>query len=44
MPVLSKMNGGGNVKVVVRVRAFLQRGLSFNSHPAACASNESLIG
>ncbi|KEY65486.1 hypothetical protein S7711_08325 [Stachybotrys chartarum IBT 7711] len=27
-PVLSKMNGGGNVKVVVRVRAFLQRELA----------------
>ena len=26
VPMLSKMDGGGNVRVVVRVRAFLQRG------------------
>lgn len=26
MPVISRMDRGGNVKVVVRVRAFLQRG------------------
>ena len=26
LPMLARMDGGGNVRVVVRVRAFLQRG------------------
>lgn len=27
LPMLARMDGGGNVRVVVRVRAFLQRGM-----------------
>ena len=27
MPTLARLDGGGNVRVVVRVRAFLQRGM-----------------
>ena len=30
LPMLARMDGGGNVRVVVRVRAFLKRGTSFS--------------
>lgn len=32
VPLLSRMDGGGNVRVVVRVRAFLQRGEPIQKH------------
>lgn len=31
LPMLARMDGGGNVRVVVRVRAFLQRGIYFTA-------------